>query len=246
MGAMRVHHLNCGTMHPAGRRLTNGTGGLFAAATLVCHCLLVETDQGLVLIDTGFGTSDLQDPVGSLGTRFLRFTRPAFDPRETAVRQVTRLGYQPADVRHIVLTHLDPDHTGGISDFPWATVHLHAREHEAAMLRPTSGERRRYRPNQWAHGPAWETYDEIGGEDWFGFTAVRRLTGLPPEILLIPLAGHSRGHSGVAVDMGETWLLHAGDAYFFHGEIDLGRVFGCDQSAGSALVSGSDPVDRFA
>ncbi|MEV4177182.1 hypothetical protein [Nonomuraea sp. NPDC049709] len=34
MGSMRVNHLNCGTMHPASRRLTNGTGGLFAAATL--------------------------------------------------------------------------------------------------------------------------------------------------------------------------------------------------------------------
>ncbi|MGP3965322.1 hypothetical protein ACTWPT_56180 [Nonomuraea sp. 3N208] len=44
---------------------------------------------------------------------------------------------------------------------------------------------------------------------------MRQLNGLPPEILLIPLAGHSRGHSGVAVDTGATWLLHAGDAYFF-------------------------------
>nr|WP_246148118.1 MBL fold metallo-hydrolase [Nonomuraea turkmeniaca] len=119
-------------MHPASRRLTNGTGGLFTAATLVCHCLLVETGQSLVLIDTGFGTRDAEDPVGSLGRRFLRLTRPELDPRESAVRQVIRLGYQPTDVRHIVLTHLDPDHTGGISDFPWATVHLHARDGSAS------------------------------------------------------------------------------------------------------------------
>jgi glyoxylase-like metal-dependent hydrolase (beta-lactamase superfamily II) len=53
-----------------------------------------------------------------------------------------------------------------------------------------------------------------------GFTAVRELDGLPPEILLIPLAGHTRGHAGVAVDTGDGWLLHAGDAYFFHGQVD--------------------------
>jgi glyoxylase-like metal-dependent hydrolase (beta-lactamase superfamily II) len=46
------------------------------------------------------------------------------------------------------------------------------------------------------------------------------------EQLLVPLAGHSRGHTAVAVraetttGSGPQWLLHAGDAYFFHGEID--------------------------
>jgi len=49
---------------------------------------------------------------------------------------------------------------------------------------------------------------------------VRALDGLPPEILLVPLAGHTRGHTGVAVRRGGRWLLHAGDAYFFHGEVD--------------------------
>jgi glyoxylase-like metal-dependent hydrolase (beta-lactamase superfamily II) len=53
-----------------------------------------------------------------------------------------------------------------------------------------------------------------------GFECVRDLPGLPPEILLVPLHGHSRGHSAVAVDAGRGWLLHAGDAYFYHGELD--------------------------
>jgi glyoxylase-like metal-dependent hydrolase (beta-lactamase superfamily II) len=64
------------------------------------------------------------------------------------------------------------------------------------------------------------TYDTAGGERWFGFEAVRQLAGLPDDLLLIPLPGHTRGHSGVAVRTGERWLLHAGDAYFFHGEVD--------------------------
>ena len=38
-------------------------------------------------------------------------------------------------------------------------------------------------------------------------------------MLLVPLAGHSRGHTGVAIRTGEGWLLHCGDAYFHHGEI---------------------------
>ena len=47
---MRIHHLNTGTMCPIGRRFVNGTGGIFQRARMVCHCLLVETNDGLALL----------------------------------------------------------------------------------------------------------------------------------------------------------------------------------------------------
>jgi len=62
-------------------------------------------------------------------------------------------------------------------------------------------------------------YAQPDGEGWFGFDAVRQLAGLPPEILLVPLPGHTWGHAGVAIDTGSGWLLHAGDAYFYRGEM---------------------------
>ena len=37
---------------------------------------------------------------------------------------------------------------------------------------------------------------------------------------MIPLPGHSAGHSGVAVNTSDGWLLHSGDSFFFHGEIE--------------------------
>jgi glyoxylase-like metal-dependent hydrolase (beta-lactamase superfamily II) len=36
---------------------------------------------------------------------------------------------------------------------------------------------------------------------------------------MIPLAGHTLGHCGIAVRSGDTWLLHAGDSYFHHGQL---------------------------
>ena len=32
-----------------------------------------------------------------------------------------------------------------------------------------------------------------------GFDGVRQLEGLPPEILMVPMPGHTWGHAGVAV-----------------------------------------------
>jgi len=43
------------------------------------------------------------------------------------------------------------------------------------------------------------------------------------DIHLVPLAGHTLGHAGIAVRDRERWLLHAGDAYFYRGEIRGGQ-----------------------
>ncbi|HET6501561.1 MAG TPA: MBL fold metallo-hydrolase [Amycolatopsis sp.] len=216
---MKVHHLNCGTMRPLGGRLVDGRGGLLRRAELVCHCLLVETGSALVLVDTGMGSPSVDRPADWLGAGFARLVGVRTSLAETAAEQVKRLGYAVTDVRHVVLTHLDLDHAGGLADFPHATVHVYAEELRALETPRDHAERRRYRAAQFAHGPQWNGYADTG-EHWFGFDAVRGLAGLPPEILVVPLAGHTRGHAGVAIDTGDGWLLHAGDAYFFHGELD--------------------------
>jgi glyoxylase-like metal-dependent hydrolase (beta-lactamase superfamily II) len=214
---MRVHHLNAGTMCPMGQRFVNGTGGLFSRARLVCHCLLLETDNGLALIDTGIGLDDIAEPM-RLGRRWVRQTAPRLDPAETAVHQVKALGYSPDDVRHILLTHLDRDHAGGIADFPNAKVHVHRREYEMAVLGRPAAPKERYVTGQWKHGPEWALYGE-GGEDWFGFKGVRALGDRESDILMIPLPGHTLGRCGIAVRSKEGWLLHAGDSYFFRGQM---------------------------
>ncbi|MBB4688048.1 MBL fold metallo-hydrolase [Amycolatopsis jiangsuensis] len=215
---MKVHHLNCGTMRPPGGRLLDGQPGYLRRSTLVAHCLLVETADSLVLVDTGFGSRGATDPRGWLGAPFVAMVGARPSAEESAVAQIRALGHDPADVRHIVMTHLDVDHAGGLVDFPDATVHVRAEERRAAGNPKSFPEKTRYRAGQFAHSPLWSTYEETG-ENWFGFDAVRPLRGLPPEILLIPLSGHTDGHAGVAIDTGDAWLLHAGDAYFFHGEV---------------------------
>ena len=201
-------------MCPVGGGLVSG-GALFGRATFVAHCLLVEMANGLVLVDTGFGLADVATPKERLGRPFLFATRPELRPEQTAVRQIEALGFDPRDVRDVVVTHLDLDHAGGLSDFPEAKVHVFAKEHLAATTRPTLQERERYRAVQFSHSPKWEVH-EVEGDTWEGFGAVRVLFD---DVLLVPLLGHSRGHSAVAVRDGGGWLLHAGDAYFHEGEL---------------------------
>lgn len=195
---MRVHHLNCATFAPP------------LVGEIVCHVLLCETDDGLVLVDTGLGLADYAEPKERMGpTRLL--LRPTSDDSSTAVRQIEALGHDASDVSHIVLTHLDFDHIGGLSDFQDAIVHTTADEHAAAITSPDALDKRRYRPAQWAHCPAWELYDGPGDAWRHGLTGHEVL----PGITLVPMPGHSRGHAAVAVETGDRGLLvHAGDAAF--------------------------------
>jgi glyoxylase-like metal-dependent hydrolase (beta-lactamase superfamily II) len=167
-------------------------------------------------------------------------SQPRLDPEETAVRQVERLSFSTDDVRHIIVTHLDLDHAGGLSDFPLAQVHLLEAEWTAASLTNTMLARYRYHQQQWSHQPRWVRYS-LMGERWKGFECVRQLEALPPEILLVPLAGHTHGHTGVAVYTNGRWLLHVGDAYYFRGEMDSHRPH-CP--LGLALVQRLGAVDN--
>jgi glyoxylase-like metal-dependent hydrolase (beta-lactamase superfamily II) len=201
-GDMKIHYLNCFTCNARyPRHWQSGT-----------LCLLIESEDGLVLVDTGLGTRDYVHAPGILRI-FRLVTIVPLNPAEAAIRQIARLGFQPEDVHHIVLTHMHFDHAGGLIDFPWAKVHVHKHEYEAFI----SGKIRRwtdggYNRSILAHNPDVALYEETG-EKWYDFDAIR----LPfdPEIYLLPLFGHSAGHCGIAVKEGDRWLLHVADAASF-------------------------------
>src|SRR5438128_2677482 len=81
--------------------------------------------------------------------------------------------------------------------------------------RRTALDRMRYRPQQWSTRGSWVVYEQSRGEPWYGFDAVRDLDGVPPDILMVPLLGHTLGHAGVAVRVSDGWLFYAADAYFY-------------------------------
>jgi glyoxylase-like metal-dependent hydrolase (beta-lactamase superfamily II) len=196
-----IHHINCGTLVVP------------SYPTVVCHCLLLQDGERLALVDTGIGLQDVRTPLERLGQPLIDMAGFRFNESDTAVRRIEALGLSPGDVRHVVLTHGDPDHAGGLADFPDA--HVHVSEEEQAHV--ASGHWR-YVPVQFAHGPNWKTYGR-SSRSWFGLEARRVELGFASDVLLVPLFGHTLGHCGVAVQQGDRWLLHAGDAYYLRAEM---------------------------
>jgi glyoxylase-like metal-dependent hydrolase (beta-lactamase superfamily II) len=155
---------------------------------------LVEYEGQRVLIDAGSGDS-LGPDTGHLLSNL-------------AAAQV-----DPADIDHVLLTHLHPDHAGGLvydngrAAFPHATVRvanadadhwLDPRRSAAAV-----GVRRQLHDTVF-HALA--PYRETGR-----FVTFRPVDEVIPGVHAIDLAGHSPGHTGYVLGVGEATVLFWGD-----------------------------------
>ncbi len=179
---------------------------------LVAHVFLIDPEDGsgLILVDTGFGTKDIAAPRQRLGI-MRHILRPQLDLKNTALHQLKARGIEADEVAHIVLTHLDLDHAGGLADFPDAYVHVTTEEHRAAITHPHGRDKSRYRSIQFDHYPNFRLHKGPGDEWRKGL----RGHEVVPGVSLVPLSGHSRGHAAVVVETADRGLLvHAGDASF--------------------------------
>jgi N-acyl homoserine lactone hydrolase len=146
--------------------------------------VIVAGDGSVVLVDTG--------PVRALPPG----TRLPMIPGEPVEKQLAALDIKPRDVRYVVCTHLDPDHSGGHDQFPDAEFVIQ-RDHLAAARAGRIDRLLLTRP-QW---------------DGLRFKPVQGHTELLPGLELIDSPGHVPGHQSVLVRLPVTGpVLLAADA----------------------------------
>lgn len=196
-----LHHLNCVKI-------------VSPVNDNVCgHCLLINENDKLILIDTGIGLLDIQQPLERIGQDLINMVGYSFNEYQTAIKQIEKLGLDPKKVTDCIISHLDNDHIGGVADFPNATVHVGIEEYENY----NSGNPR-YLKAPLSHNPTIKTYKK-SDFNWFGFEARKVATNTETEIFLIPLFGHTLGHCGVALKKDNKWIFYIADAYYMRIEL---------------------------
>lgn len=149
--------------------------------------LLVETDDGLVLVDTGMpavppAVADLHERVG--------------EPRLTA--ELARLGFSTEDVTCLIVTHLHYDHAGNVDLFANADRFIQADHLDFA----------RDCPEPWPLGFADDAWRRV---EWTEVPGEREVT---PGVTVVPTPGHVPGHQSVLIERpdGERPAVFPGDA----------------------------------
>ncbi|WP_235512249.1 N-acyl homoserine lactonase family protein [Achromobacter sp. Root565] len=166
---------------------------------------LVRGAGRVVLIDTGFNAGMarrrqrelIHCPIGALAA----------------------LGVQPADVQHVVLTHLHYDHAGNLDLLPEAIFHVQDDEMDYATGRCMCFEPLRH---------AYAVEDVV--------SLVRRVYedrvvfhdgdgALLPGIELLKIGGHTKGLQSVRVHTARGWVVLASDASHYYENMARGRPF---------------------
>ena len=192
--------------------------------------VLLECEDGWLLLDTGFNTALLRDP--ALRRRF--YPSPAYrpvlpGPGEPLEEALDAVGVALADVTAVAVSHLHADHAGGLKHFA-GQVPVHVQCAELAY--GLSG-----RPEVERHTVFRVDFDDPR-IDW------RQADGdteIAPGVTAVLTAGHTPGHVGILLTLHSgRRLLLAGDAVWNSTQLKLVR-----QRPALARVADADPEAAY-
>lgn len=217
---MRIHVIQTGTVaikHVQRQRRASGNPVvnllLDQAWTepLPIYAFVIEHPEGLIVVDTGETARMAERGYFPWWHPYYRFAvREWVQPQEEIGPQMRALGFDPHDVRWVLLTHLHTDHAGGLAHFPTAEHLLTRREYDNAT--GALGMLRGFLPNRW---PDWfrPTVVDIQPEPLGPFHSSRRVTQAG-DVHLVPTPGHTPGHMSVVVRDADVCYVLAGDASY--------------------------------
>ena len=167
---------------------------------LLCNdLLLVDTGKTKVLIDTGIGNKMTEKQ-----KKIFRITA-----EWRVLEELASMGLDRHDIDHVILTHCDFDHAGGVTmrnseaklelTFPKAMHHLQRIEWED-VLHPNSRSKHSYWP---------ENLDLLRSSS--SLNLVENEVMIVPGISVRFTGGHTRGHQAVWIQSGKEKALHLGD-----------------------------------
>jgi glyoxylase-like metal-dependent hydrolase (beta-lactamase superfamily II) len=179
---------------------------------LALRCLLIEHDDGLVLIDTGIGNKEDEKFTTIYGVENLGSTGAT--QLEDAIAE---LGHRPEDIRWVINTHLHFDHAGGDKTrnglaFPRAQYVVQRGELDFA-----SHTNERTAGSYLAHNFADVPFQLIDGE-----------TEILPGIHGLPTPGHVPYHQSILVQSGGETACFVADLVPTAAHLPLPWIMGYD------------------
>lgn len=204
---------------------------------------VIEHEKGLVLVDTGLHP-DLATDTSRLGALESMFQPNLADGTGSVGPTLLAAGFDPAQVSHLLLTHLHFDHSGGMVEVPNARVTVQADEW-AGLADETMVAFGIYNPADCDLGH--ERNEVEGDHDLFG----------DGTITCLKTPGHTAGHQSIRVQTEDGSFVLCGDCCYLRRtlenehlpnfafdadqQLESIRRMKSEQQSGATLIFGHDP-----
>ena len=223
--SLRLYLFDCGHLRIADPGRFSLTMDEVSTLELSVPCYLIEHPDGTLLWDAGLSDSLAE------GSPHTQANGTVTTVTATLRAQLEELGYQPADITYLALSHLHYDHAGNANDFVASTWLVQRPEHEAAF-----GDAQGFFDQAlYAELENSETMLLDGDHDVFG----------DGTVVIKSAPGHTPGHQVLFVDLAETGgVVLSGDLYHFPENRTLKRVptFNFDEAQ---TLASMDAVEDF-
>ncbi len=175
--------------------------------------LLIRHPRGHLLLDLGNSTrfDEELSELGFVARQYRKLGPGGLPTQKTVVQALAEVGEAPSQLLALVISHVHPDHAGGLDDLPGIPVFLSQEELDFARRMNGKGSfavagaqaaalEERGKPIAFPDGP-YETFD--ASLDYFG----------DGSVVFVRLAGHTPGSLGTFVSRdAHHRLFHVGDA----------------------------------
>ena len=209
----RLYVLDCGRINVANGDSMGFKPGELATANMVTPCFLIVHPRGTLMWDTG----EIPDSAFAKGVS--PATQGAFTVDRPLLPQLAAIGYTPADITYIALSHYHGDHVANANAFAGSTWIVQQGDRDAIFApRQNNGQRLGA-----VADPAFFTELAksktllLKGEDHDVFgdgTVVIKYT-----------PGHTPGHQSLYLKLAKTGpILLSGDLYHYPEEITYKRI----------------------
>ena len=147
---------------------------------------LIETDEALILFDSGPDPDVIEDPQGTW-KGLLKLFEPHIEPSDHIVKRLEEINLKPDDIDYIVQSHLHFDHAGGLRFFRKSKIIVH-RDEDRFAHSPDPYFKGGYLPKDFDYPDLhWELID---GDQV-----------LVPGVTIILTHGHTPGHLSLMLDV---------------------------------------------
>ena len=204
MSDTRLYFFQCGSIEVPLRNVNLGEGGGGEMLTTPVPWYLVTHPRGNAVIDGGNAPEVAIDARKHWG-KLTEVSTAIMTPAEAILPTMAAHGFDPADVRWIVQTHLHLDHTGAVAvidHFPNAEVLVRRTEHAFAHAPGSYAALGYVQADYDKPGVPWVLLDDSeDGYDLYG-DGTLRLWWTP---------GHTPGHASIEINLpsGASFMLAA-------------------------------------